>query len=105
MKITATMRAAGATIALLPVLATAAHAETAIDWSRQPKASFVEAYVFACQPVEYDFAGARETLKEAALEIYEQLFVGTYGSNCRDFYFDEVVPRLDVDQRPLLVPE
>jgi hypothetical protein len=100
MNVTKTMRVAGAAGVLLASLATGARAETAADWSQQPKAAFVEAFVFACQPVEYDFAGARDPLKPTALAIYERLFVGTYHSNCRDFYFDEVVPRLDIDQRP-----
>ncbi len=72
--------------------------------SHQPKAPFVEAYVFACQPVEYDFAGAQEPLRGVAIKIYEQLLLGEYDDNCSSFYFNEVFPRLDANLRPHLLP-
>ncbi len=69
-----------------------------------PKAAFIDAYVFACQPVEYDFAGSRAPLSDAARQVYEQVVLDRYGDNCRSFYFEEVVPRLAKDQRPHLLP-
>jgi len=60
--------------------------------------------VFACQPVEYDFAGLRAPLSDAASQVYEQLVLDRYGDNCRSFYFEEVVPRLAKDQQPHLLP-
>jgi hypothetical protein len=100
----ATMIAAATVGALAAMVAASAWAETKEYWSLQPKAAFVDAYVFACQPVEYDFAGVRDPLKGMALKVYEQLFLGEYHDSCRDFYFEEVVPRLDPDLRPQLFP-
>ena len=103
MKITTMMVAA--TICVLPAMAPASSlAETSGYWSLQPRAVFVDAYVFACQPVEYDFAGNREPLVGIARKVYEQLFLGAHGGSCRGFYFEEVVPRLDVDMRPYFMP-
>lgn len=104
MKIVMFMEGAAAAL-LLAAVSVEARAESAAYWSEQPNAAFVAAYVFACQPVEYDFAGRRDPLGDVAGKIYEELFAGTYGGNCQDFYFGEVVPRLDSDQRPLLVPQ
>lgn len=100
MKLVRAMKVVHAAAMLLVTVATGFGAETTDDWSNQPKAAFMETYVFACQPVEYDFAGARDPLRPVALEIYEQVFVVKYDSDCRDFYFEEVVPRLDLDLRP-----
>ena len=100
-----TARMIMATVGVLPAMVTgSALAESVEDWSLQPKAAFVEAYVYACQPVEYDFAGAREPLTEVGRKVYEQLYLGAYKGSCRSFYFEEVVPRLDVDLRPYLLP-
>jgi hypothetical protein len=72
-----------------------------LDW---PNAAFIDAYVFACQPVEYDFAGSRAPLSDAARQVYEQVVLDKYGDDCRSFYFEEVVPRLAKDQRPRFLP-
>jgi len=74
-------------------------ADSEANW---PDAAFIDAYVFACQPVEYDFAGSRAPLSDAAHQVYEQVVLDKYGDNCRTFYFEEIVPRLPKDQQPHL---
>jgi hypothetical protein len=94
-----------ATVGVLPAIALAdTLTETSTYWSLQPRAAFVDAYVFACQPVEYDFAGAREPLFGVARKVYEQLLLGAHDGSCRSFYLEEVVPRLDVEMRPYFLP-
>lgn len=89
---------------LTAIISTGTPAETGIDWSLQSSAAFVEAYVYACQPVEYDFAGVREPLKDASRQIHDQLFLVEYRGSCRDFYYGEVVPRLAPERRPFFLP-
>lgn len=79
---------------LTAMVSTSTPAETGVDWSLLSSAAFVEAYVYACQPVEYDFAGAKEALKDASQQVHDKLFLVEYRGNCRDFYYGEVVPRL-----------
>lgn len=79
---------------LAAMVSTGTPAETGTDWSLQPPAAFVEAYVYACQPVEYDFAGARDALGEISKRVHDELFLAQYQSDCRAFYYGEVVPRL-----------
>lgn len=69
-----------------------------------PATAFVDTYVYACQPVEYDFAGARVDLGSAAQQVHDNVFLGEYKGSCREFYFEEVVPRLPTDRRPLFLP-
>jgi hypothetical protein len=102
MKIVAlSLAAAGLLAGIAPVPALA---DAPIDWTTQPRAAFVAAYVFGCQPVEQDFAGAREPLNTSAARVYDELFVSQYREDCADFYFKEVVPRLDPDLRPHFLP-
>lgn len=79
---------------LIATVSTGLHAETGADWSLKSSAAFVEAYVYACQPVEYDFAGVREPLKDASQQVYDELFLVEYRGVCRDFYYGEIAPRL-----------
>jgi hypothetical protein len=90
--------------ALPAVIGAGAPAESAEYWALQPAAAFVEAYVYACQPVEYDFAGVREPLNEVPGRVHDELFLGRYNGSCRAFYFQEVVPRLDGERQPFFVP-
>jgi hypothetical protein len=78
-------------------------AETA-PISIDPTGAFVETYIYACQPVEYDFAGMKQDLGLAAQSVHDSLFVGDYKSSCRDFYFEQVVPRLKPENRPYFIP-
>jgi hypothetical protein len=88
-----------------PALAdSGARADSRENWMDRPKAAFIDAYVFACQPVEFDFAGSRAPLSDAARQVYQQGVLDKYGDNCSSFYFEEVVPRLAKDQRPRLRP-
>ena len=101
-QITAMTMVAGI-VGILAAPVSGARAGPQADWAALPGSAFVDAYVFACQPVEYDFAGVQAPLQGAALDVYEQLFVRTYGNSCRAFYFGEVVPRLDPDRRPFFI--
>ena len=69
-----------------------------------PPGAFVDVYIYACQPVEYDFAGVRQDLNDSATWVHDNLFLRTYDGSCRDFYFAEVVPRLEPGLRPRLMP-
>ena len=89
---------------LTAMVSTGTPAETGIDWSLQPPAAFVETYVYACQPVEYDFAGVRDPLKETARQVHDRLFLAEYGGSCGDFYYGEVVPRLAPERQPFFRP-
>ena len=89
---------------LTAMVSTGTPAETGIDWSLQPPAAFVEAYVYACQPVEYDFAGVRDPLKDTTRQVHDRLFLAEYGGSCRDFYYGEVVPRLAPERQPFFLP-
>lgn len=91
------MAIAGAVLALS---GTAILAESSKVSMPRPAGAFLDAYVHACQPVEYDFAGVMHNLDEEAKRIHDDLFLGEYGGSCRDFYFGEVVPRLDPERRP-----
>ena len=82
--------AAGTLVALT---STSALAEVA-SLGPNPKGPFVEAYVYACQPVEYDFAGGRHELSVVGRWIHDNLFLVEQQGNCRDFYVAEVEPRL-----------
>jgi hypothetical protein len=81
-----------------------AFAESTASETTKAHAAFVEAYIYACQPVEYDFAGIRAHLNEAATQVYDWLFLVEYGGSCRDFYFEVVVPRLEVERQPYFLP-
>ena len=76
----------------MPILAVApASAERLAYWYLQPREVFLEVYIHACEPVEYDFGGgAKPELTEAGAEMYSELFVKQYASSCRDFYFEEI---------------
>jgi hypothetical protein len=88
---------------LIAMVSTSTPAETGADWSLQSSAAFVEAYVYACQPVEYDFAGVREPLKGASRQVHDQLFLVEYRGICHDFYYGQVVPRLPPERRPFFL--
>jgi hypothetical protein len=90
---------------LTAMVSTGTPAETGADLSLQSSAAFVEAYVYACQPVEFDNAGVREPLNQVADWVHGKLFLDRYNGSCRDFYFEEVVPRLDVELQPFFIPE
>ena len=80
-----------AALVSMPALAVApASAERAAFWYLQPRAVFLEVYIHACEPVEYDFAGAKPELTSAGAWMYNELFVKQYASSCRDFYFEEI---------------
>jgi hypothetical protein len=83
-----------ALVALVAFTSTQAVAETA-SLGSSPRGPFVEAYVYACQPVEYDFAGARYELSVVGRWIHDNLFLTEQRGNCRDFYLAEVAPRLE----------
>jgi hypothetical protein len=89
---------------LTAMVSTGTPAETRADWSLQPPAAFVEAYVYACQPVEYDFAGVREPLEDASRQVHDKLFLVDYDGSCRGFYYGEVVPRLAPERQPFFLP-
>jgi hypothetical protein len=91
--------------ALPAMIVSSTQADTAVDWTLQPTSAFVEAYVYACQPVEYDNAGVREPLSQVADWVHGRLFLDQYNGSCRDFYFGEVVPRLDGELQPFFIPE
>jgi hypothetical protein len=75
----------------MPVLALApASAERLAYWHLQPREVFFEVYIYACEPVEYAFAGAKPELSQAGAEMYRELFIKKYASSCRDFYFEEI---------------
>ena len=75
----------------VPVLAAApASAERLAYWYLQPREVFLEVYVYACEPVEYSFAGAKPELSEEGTEMYRELFIKKHASSCRDFYFEEI---------------
>ena len=76
----------------MPILAVApASAERLAYWYLQPREVFLEVYIYACEPVEYDFGGgAKPELTEAGVTMYNELFVKKYASSCRDFYFEEI---------------
>ena len=94
MKITTILMAVMAGI--LPMMA----GTGALGAGAEPRAAFVDAYIYACQPVEHDFAGVQQNLSEAAERVYDEVFRAAYLGSCRDFYYAEVVPLLEVDQRP-----
>ena len=80
-----------AALVSMPALAVApASAERAAFWYLQPREVFLEVYIHACEPVEYDFAGAKPELTDAGARMYNELFVKQYASSCRDFYFEEI---------------
>lgn len=80
-----------AALVSMPALAVApASAEREAYWYLQPRAVFLEVYIHACEPVEYDFAGAKPELTNAGATMYNELFVKKYASSCRDFYFEEI---------------
>ena len=80
-----------AALGSMPVLPVApASAERLAYWYLQPRQVFLEVYVYACEPVEYSFAGAKPELSEAGAKMYNELFVKQYASSCRDFYFEEI---------------
>jgi hypothetical protein len=84
-----------ASLAALPALAIAqAPAESTASWDLQQRAVYLGVYVHACEPVEYDFAGAKQRLTEAAAWMYAELFIKGYASSCRDFYYEEIVHRM-----------
>ena len=89
---------------LTAMISTGTPAETRADWSLQSSAAFVEAYVYACQPVEYDFAGVREALKDASRQVHDKLFLVEYRGVCSDFYYGEVEPRLPPERQPFFLP-
>lgn len=92
-------------IALLTAaVSTGTPAETASDRTLRPSAPFVEAYVYGCQPVEYDAAGVREPLDDASRQVHDGLFLVDYRGSCRDFYYGEVVPRLAPEMQPFFLP-
>ena len=75
----------------MPILAVApASAERLAYWYLQPREVFLEVYIYACEPVEYDFAGAKPALTSAGAWMYNELFGKKYASSCRDFYFEEI---------------
>jgi hypothetical protein len=80
--------------ALLALTSTQAVAETA-SLGPNPRGPFVEAYVYACQPVEYDFAGGKHELSVVGRWIHDNLFLTEQRGSCRDFYVAEVAPRLE----------
>lgn len=92
------------TAAAVASTSTSVLAEAVTDWSPEPIPEIVEAYVFACQPVESDIAGVRQPLDEAAAKVYAELFVTKYDGSCRDFYYLEVVPQLDGEFQPFIIP-
>jgi hypothetical protein len=80
-----------AALGSMPAMAVApASAERAAYWYLQPRVVFLEVYIYACEPVEYSFAGAKPELTEAGAEMYRELFIKKYASSCRDFYFEEI---------------
>ena len=89
---------------LTAMVSTGTPAETGADRSLQSSAAFVEAYVYACQPVEYDFAGVREALNDASRQVHDKLFLLEYHGICRDFYYGEVAPRLALERQPFFWP-
>jgi hypothetical protein len=81
----------------------AAQATEASPAGQAPDAAYVEAYAYACHPVEQDAADRIEPLSDAAQRIHDGLLMVTYGGSCHDFYYTEVVPRLDPEQRPFFL--
>jgi len=80
-----------AALGSVPVLASApASAERLAYWYLQPREVFLEVYVYACEPVEYSFAGAKPELSEAGAKMHNELFVKVHASSSRDFYFEEI---------------
>jgi hypothetical protein len=91
MNIKRTMLAAA--LGSMPILAVAPASarERLAYWYLQPREVFLEVYIYACEPVEYDFGGgAKPQLTEAGAKMYSDLFVKLYASSCRDFYFEEI---------------
>jgi hypothetical protein len=64
----------------------------------------MEVYIYACQPVEYDFGGVRIDLDEAATLVHQESFLTDHGGSCREFYFGEIVPLLDPERWPFFLP-
>jgi hypothetical protein len=82
-----------AALGSMPILAVAPAAarERLAYWYLQPREVFLEVYIYACEPVEYDFGGGtKPELTEAGAKMYSDLFVKVYASSCRDFYFEEI---------------
>ena len=80
-----------AALGSMPALAVApASAGREAFWYLQPREVFLEVYIYACEPVEYDFAGAKPALTSAGAWMYNELFGKKYASSCRDFYFEEI---------------
>ena len=80
-----------AVLGSMPALSVApASAERAAYWYLQPREVFLEVYIYACEPVEYSFAGAKPELTDAGAKMYSELLVKQYASSCRDFYFEEI---------------
>lgn len=85
--------------AILAGAAGGVHAEDTVGPS-----AFMDAYVYACQPVEYDFAGREQPLDETAQRIYDELYVGKYARSCLDFFYHEVVGFIDAERQPYFTP-
>jgi hypothetical protein len=81
------------TLTLTSLAIAPASAAMAGHWSLQPRTDFFEVYIHACEPVEYDFGGVKLVLSPAAAVMHKDLFIKEYTSSCRDFYFEEIVPR------------
>jgi hypothetical protein len=89
-------RIALAATALAAILTGTATAKDRLFWERLPPAAYNEVYAYYCSPDELALASVAEPAPDdAAAVIYEDLFVFEYGSNCRDFYFQEVASRVD----------
>ena len=87
-------RIALAATGLAAILIGTATANDRLFWERLPQAAYIDVYAYYCAPAE--FASVAEPAPDdAAAVIYEDLFVFEYGSNCREFYFQEVTSRVD----------
>ena len=82
--------------AVAAILTGTAAANDRLFWERLPHAAYAEVYAYYCSPAEVALSSVDEMAPdEAAAVIYEDLLVAEYGSNCRDFYFQEVASRVD----------
>lgn len=66
--------------------------------------SYMAAYVYACQPIEFDFAGVQLPIDPVATRIHSELFLAKYHGSCRDFYYAAVAPLLPGERQPYHFP-
>lgn len=80
-----------------------AFADGRVAWEKMPRAAFHGAYHDYCAPVAVAVArqAAAPTADQEA--IINDLLIGTYGGDCRDFYIEEIMPRADVPTQQGLI--